>query len=669
PLPGTRERLRDLGAEGFARWMREQPQLLVTDTTFRDAHQSLLATRVRSIDLLRIAPSYAGLLPNLFSLECWGGATFDVAMRFLHEDPWARLRGLRAAVPNVLLQMLLRGANAVGYTAYPENVVRAFIAQAAAAGIDLFRIFDSLNDPENMRVAIDAVRQSGALCEVALCYTGDLLDPSRPTYDLAYYLRLARTLEAAGAQILGIKDMAGLLRPEAARRLVRALREETGLPVHLHTHDTAGNGIATVLAAGEAGVDAADAATDAMSALFSQPSLGALVAALAHTPRATGLDPAAIDALSNYWETVRAYYRPFEAETRAPSAAVYVHEIPGGQYTNLREQAQAMGLGGRWGEVLEAYATVNRLFGDIVKVTPTSKVVGDMALFMVGGDLDAEAVLDPDRPLAFPQSVVAFFRGELGRPPNGFPPALARKVLGDEAPPLRSAPPLAPRDLVAVRAELAERIGRAPSEDELQSYLMYPSVLLEFARHVERFGEVGVLETPTFFYGMNVGDEIAVELERGVTLIVRYAALGEPDERGERTVYFELNGQPRPVAIADRHAVGLRPPARRAEPGNPAHVAAPMPGQVVTVSVAEGRPVRAGEALLTIEAMKMQSVLHAPRDGVVVALVVPVGGRVAAGDLLVELAPPAPVASAGAPAAEPSTSPMSEARPPRKARR
>src|SRR5690606_37799935 len=445
-----------------ARWMFEQPQALLTDTTMRDAHQSLFATRMRTIDMLRIAPYYARLLPQLLSLECWGGATFDVALRFLKEDPWERLAKLRAAIPNVLLQMLLRGSNAVGYTNYGDEVVRHFVARAAAGGIDLFRVFDSLNWVENMRVAIDAVLEAGALCEGTICYTADLFDASRPKYSLRYYLDAARALQRAGVHVLGIKDMAGVCRPRAARELVHALRSETGLPVHFHTHDTSGGAVASVLAALEGGADAVDGAMDSMSGLTSQPNLGAIVAALEGGPRDPGIDRDAMQAVSHYWEGVRELYAPFEADIRAGTSDVYRHEMPGGQYTNLREQARALGLEHRWPEVARAYAEVNRAFGDIVKVTPTSKVVGDLALHMVANDLSADDLVAPARDVAFPESVVSLFRGELGFPPDGFPPALSRKVLRcDSAHPIEPEPPqpyrpgdrLPPVDLEAARQE------------------------------------------------------------------------------------------------------------------------------------------------------------------------------------------------------------------------
>ena len=585
-LRGTRDRLLALGPEKFAAWMLEERRVLVTDTTMRDAHQSLLATRFRSRDITRIAPAYARLLPELFSLECWGGATFDVAMRFLKEDPWARLYALREAVPNIMLQMLVRGANAVGYTSYPDNVVRYFIERAAGAGIDVFRVFDSLNWVENMRVSIDAILESGKVCEVAMCYTGDLLDPARTKYDLAYYVALAKDIEATGAHVLGVKDMAGLLKPEAARRLFSALKSEIGIPIHFHTHDTSGNSGASVLAAVEAGVDAVDAAIDAMSGLTSQPNLGSIAAALRHTTRDSGLAASGVDEISRYWEAVRLFYRPFESNMRAGSSDIYEHEMPGGQYTNLREQAQGLGLGDRWPTITKTYADVNRMFGDIVKVTPTSKVVGDMALFMVSGDLTQAAVEDPETTIDFPQSVIDFFAGYLGEPPGGFPQALQAKVLRGKLPlAQRPGAALPPADFETERTAAESAVERRITDDEFASYLMYPSVFVEFAQHCERYGDVGVLATPVFFYGMDVMHELEIELERGKTLSVRFAALGEADEAGQRTVYFELNGQSRPVVVTDTRFAGSNVQTRKAEKGNEHHLGAPMPGQIVKVNV------------------------------------------------------------------------------------
>ena len=636
--PGTRDRLKQLGARDFAAWMRDTPQALITDTTLRDAHQSLFATRMRSHDMLTIAPYYARMAPQLFSLECWGGATFDVALRFLKEDPWARLIQLRAAVPNILLQMLLRGSNAVGYTNYADNVVRHFVAQAAQHGIDLFRVFDSLNWVDNMRVAMDAVVESGALCEGTMCYTADIFDSNRPKYDLKYYVKLARELEKAGAHILGIKDMAGVARPRAISALVRALKEEVGLPIHFHTHDTSGISAASVLAAVEAGCDAVDGALDAMSGLTSQPNLGSIVHALAGSERDPGLDGNALQALSQYWEGVRQAYRPFEPDMRAGTSDVYNHEMPGGQYTNLREQARSMGLEHRWPEVSRAYAEVNTLFGDIVKVTPTSKVVGDMALFMVVNGLTPEQVADPAKDIAFPESVVSLFRGELGFPPGGFPKALEQKVLKGEQPLVgRAGDHIAPVDLDAKRAELEAAIEHTPSDTELASYLMYPKVFLEYAAHRREYGDVSRLPTATFFYGVQDREEVTVDIDQGKTLIIRQVGRSElPDEEGDIKVFFELNGQPRSIRVAKAGLDIVRRSRARADEGNPKHVAAPMPGAVVTVAVQPGQRVKRGARLLSIEAMKMETVLSADCDGQVKTVHVKSGDVIAAKDLLIE---------------------------------
>ncbi len=637
PAEGTKQRLDRNGPEAFARWMRGEKRVLVTDTTMRDAHQSLLATRIRSYDIAAIAPAYAAALPQLLSLECWGGATFDVAMRFLTEDPWERLASIRASVPNMLLQMLLRGANGVGYTNYPDNVVRLFVHEAAAAGIDLFRVFDCLNWVENMRVAMDAVREAGKLCEAAICYTGDILDAARPKYGLRYYVGLARELEQAGAHIIAVKDMAGVLKPAAARILFKALGEEVGAPIHFHTHDTSGFSGATVLAAVEAGVSAVDAAMDSLSGLTSQPCLGALVAALAQTERPTGLDLQAIQKISLYWEAVRSQYRAFEGELRSGASEVYLHEMPGGQFTNLKEQARALGLEGRWHDVARAYAEANRLFGDIVKVTPSSKVVGDMALMMVTQELSAAEVLNPERDIAFPDSVVQMLRGELGQPPGGWPEAIQRKVLKGAAPiDVRPGSLLGEADLEAERQAAEARIGRRAGERDLASYLMYPKVFSDFAAAQEAYGPTEVLPTPVYFYGLQAGQEIAVELEKGKTLVIRCQAVGEADADGQVRVFFELNGQPRIARVPDR-AHGAAGAARRpkAVPGNPAHVAAPMPGVVSGVSVQAGQAVQAGDVLLSIEAMKMETALHADRAGTVAEVLVKGGDQIDAKDLLV----------------------------------
>ncbi|RAS08155.1 pyruvate carboxylase [Cupriavidus alkaliphilus] len=638
---GTRDRLRELGAEKFSRWMLEQKRVLLTDTTMRDAHQSLFATRMRTADMLPIAPFYARELSQLFSLECWGGATFDVALRFLKEDPWQRLEQLRERVPNVLFQMLLRGSNAVGYTNYADNVVRFFVRQAASAGVDLFRVFDSLNWVRNMRVAIDAVGESGALCEGAICYTGDLFDPKRSKYDLKYYVGIARELQQAGVHVLGIKDMAGICRPQAAAALVRALKEETGLPVHFHTHDTSGISAASALAAIEAGCDAVDGALDAMSGLTSQPNLSSIAAALAGSERDPGLDLERLHEASMYWEGVRRYYAPFESEIRAGTADVYRHEMPGGQYTNLREQARSLGIEHRWTEVSRAYAEVNRMFGDIVKVTPTSKVVGDLALMMVANDLSAADVCDPGKEIAFPESVVSLFRGELGFPPDGFPAALSRKVLRGEPPaPYRPGDQIAPVDLDAARAAGAATCEQPLDDRQLASYLMYPKQAAEYHAHVRLYSDTSVVPTPAYLYGLQPQEEVAIDIEPGKTLLVSLQGTHPDADEGKIKVQFELNGQSRTTLVEQRstaQAAAARQGRAVAEPDNPLHVAAPMPGSIVTVAVQPGQRVAAGTTLLALEAMKMETHIAADRDCEIAAVHVKAGDRVAAKDLLVEL--------------------------------
>ncbi len=639
PASGTRQLLDTLGPEKFAQWMLEQERVLLTDTTMRDAHQSLLATRLRTLDMTAIAPYYAALLPQLFSVECWGGATFDVAMRFLREDPWARLAALREAMPNLLLQMLLRSANAVGYANYPDNVVRFFVARAAANGIDVFRIFDSLNWVENMRVAIDAVRDSGKLCEAAICYTGNLCDPGEKKYTLDYYLKLALELKAAGTHVLGIKDMAGLCRPRAAYTLVKALKDEVGLPVHFHTHDTSGIAGASVLAAAAAGADAVDGAIDAMSGLTSQPNLGSIVEALRFSERDAQVDPGALRTISAYWEQVRRHYAAFESDMRSGASEVYVHGMPGGQYTNLREQARSLGIGDdRWPEVAATYAEVNDMFGDIVKVTPTSKVVGDLALLMLSSGLSRAQVEDPAVEVAFPESVVQLMHGDLGQPHGGFPPELQRKILKGRAPlTARPGATLKPVDLDAERARIQQELPRPATDEDLASYLMYPKVWTDYARERALYGDPAILPTPVFFYGMEPGQEISVDLERGKTLIVRYLASSEPHEDGTRTVFFELNGQPRSVRVADKSQVALRPPPPKVDPANPRHVGAPMPGVVGSVAVQPGAKVARGDLLLTLEAMKMETAVRATLDGEVAEVLARPAQAVEAKDLLVVL--------------------------------
>lgn len=634
---GTRQLLDQLGPKGFADWMKAETRTLVTDTTMRDGHQSLLATRMRTNDIVRVADAYAAGLPRLFSLECWGGATFDVSMRFLTESPWERLRLVREKAPNILLQMLLRGSNGVGYTNYPDNVVRFFVEQAAQNGIDLFRVFDCLNWVENMRVSMDAVQEAGKLCEGVLCYTGDLLDSARPKYDLKYYVGLAKELEAAGAHILGLKDMAGLLKPQAARVLIKTLKEETDLPIHFHTHDTSGIAAATVLAAVEAGVDAVDTAMDALSGLTSQPCLGSIVEALRGSERDTGLDAKTIRQISFYWEAVRTQYRAFESDLRFGASEVYLHEMPGGQFTNLKEQARSLGLETRWHEVAQAYADVNMMFGDIVKVTPSSKVVGDMALMMVSQGLTVAEVEDPAKDVAFPDSVVQMLHGDLGQSPGGWPEALQKKVLKGEKPiVVRPGSLLEPANLEGERAEAAEKSGRDIDDTDLAAYLMYPKVFLDFDKAQEQYGPTSVLPTPVYFYGLEQREEVLVELQPGKTLVVRCQAIGDTDEKGEKKVFFELNGQPRIIKVPDRvHGAAGANAMPKAEDGNAAHVGAPMPGVISTVAVKAGQKIAAGDVLLSIEAMKMETALHAEQDGVVAEILVSPGAQIDAKDLLV----------------------------------
>ncbi|SDC34121.1 pyruvate carboxylase [Ruegeria marina] len=638
PRMGTRNLLEQKGPQAVADWMKAQRQLLITDTTMRDGHQSLLATRMRSIDMIRVAPAYAANLPQLFSVECWGGATFDVAYRFLQECPWQRLRDLREAMPNLMTQMLLRGANGVGYTNYPDNVVREFVRQAAK-GIDVFRVFDSLNWVENMRVAMDAVVEQNKICEGTICYTGDILNPDRAKYNLKYYVAMGKELRDAGAHVLGLKDMAGLLKPAAARVLIRALKEEVGLPIHFHTHDTAGIASATILAASEAGVDAVDCAMDSFSGNTSQATLGTVVEALRHTDRDTGLDVKAVREISDYFEAVRAQYAAFESGLQAPASEVYLHEMPGGQFTNLKAQARSMGLEERWHEVAQMYADVNQMFGDIVKVTPSSKVVGDMALMMVSQGLTRAQVEDPGTDVAFPDSVIDMLRGNLGQPPGGFPPAILTKVLKGEAPNTeRPGKHLDPVDIEAVRAQVSKELeGKEVDDEDLNGYLMYPKVFMDYMGRHRIYGPVRTLPTRTFFYGMEPGEEITAEIDPGKTLEIRCQAIGETDEKGEVKVFFELNGQPRVIRVPNRLVKASTTQRPKAVAGNPNHLGAPMPGVVATVTVQAGQEVKAGDLLLTIEAMKMETGIHAERDATVKAVHVQPGGQIDAKDLLIEL--------------------------------
>lgn len=638
PPDGTRQILQAEGPDGLARWVAAQKRVLITDTTWRDAHQSLLATRMRTHDIAAVAGATARLAPGLFSLEAWGGATFDTALRFLREDPWERLALLRVKVPNILLQMLIRGANAVGYANYPDNVVQAFIREAAGAGVDVFRIFDALNWLPGMRVSIEAVREAGKVAEAAICYAGDILDPSRSKYSLQYYVNLAKEMERAGAHLLGIKDMSGLLKPRAAEVLVRTLKQEIAIPIHLHTHDSAGSGVAVVLKAVEAGVDIVDLAIASMSGTTSQPSLNTVAAALAGDERATGLDLEALQPLSDYWQHVREYYQPWEAGLKAASAEVYLHEMPGGQYSNLRQQAEALGLGARWSDVVAAYRLCNRLLGDIVKVTPSSKAVGDFALFMVQNNLTEESLFARGAGLAFPESVVALLKGMMGQPPGGWPPELQALVLkGQEPITCRPGELLDPVDFDQVSASLGAQLGRAPTHREVLSHLMYPGLLVDLERHRQEFGDTTVLDTPTFLYGLRPGEEKAVAIEPGKTLIVKLIAISELHPDGTRDVLFEMNGQAREVRVREHGAQASVKARRKADAAQPDEIGASMPGKVVKVMVAAGERVHRGEQLLVTEAMKMENAVTAPREGVIRELLVQQGDTVEAGDLLVVL--------------------------------
>jgi len=642
PPAGSRQLLQKVGAKKFAAWARKEKRLLITDTTFRDAHQSLMATRVRTYDLLATADAVAQRLPDLFSLEMWGGATFDTALRFLHEDPWQRLRELRRRIPNICFQMLLRGANAVGYASYPDNVIQEFVYQAHAQGIDIFRIFDSLNSIENMRVAIDAVLGNGAVCEPAICYTGDILDKGRPKYSLKYYVGMAKQLEKLGAHFLAIKDMAGLCKPYAAFQLVRALREEIAIPVHFHTHDTSGLNAASLLKAADAGVDVADAAVASMSGGTSQPNLNSIVEALRHTPRDTQLDVDALNECSDFWETLRVYYLPFDSAPKSGSARLYQHEIPGGQYTNLREQAAAMGLGHRWREVEKMYARVNQLFGDIVKVTPSSKVVGDMALFLMAKEMTPEELLklDEHHDLSLPNSAVEMFSGVLGVPPGGWPKKLQKIILRGAAP-LRGLPSdnLPAANLDQEQQALEKKVGHAIRRDDLLSYLLYPDVFLKYDEFHQTYSDVSVLPTAAFFYGLKSGEEITIEIEPGKTLIVKFLTSSDAHPDGTRTLFFELNGQPREVNVRDGalHVVERAHP--KADPADAGQVPAPTAGVISGIAVQANHAVERGAKLLTLEAMKMQSNIYAPISGRVTKLLVAPGQHVEAKDLLVIIVP------------------------------
>ncbi|WP_308160077.1 pyruvate carboxylase [Mycolicibacterium goodii] len=630
PPAGSRQRLEELGPEGFARWMRESKNLGITDTTFRDAHQSLLATRVRTDGLLTVAPYIARLTPQLLSMECWGGATYDVALRFLKEDPWERLAALREALPNICLQMLLRGRNTVGYTPYPELVTSAFVDEATATGVDIFRIFDALNNVDSMRPAIDAVRATGtAVAEVAMSYTGDLSDPAETLYTLDYYLRLAEQMVEAGAHVLAIKDMAGLLRAPAAARLVTALKARFDLPVHVHTHDTPGGQLATLMAAWQAGADAVDGASAPLAGTTSQPALSSIVAAAEHTEFDTGLSLTAVCELEPYWEALRRVYAPFESGLPAPTGRVYTHEIPGGQLSNLRQQAMALGLGDRFEDVETAYAGADRMLGRLIKVTPSSKVVGDLALALVAAGVSAEDyAADPAR-FDIPESVIGFLRGELGDPAGGWPEPLRTKALTGRG-------PARPEQRLSAEDE-AVLAAPGPKRQAALNRLLFPGPTKEFEAHRDSYGDTSRLSANQFFYGLRRGEEHRVKLERGVELLIGLEAVSDPDERGMRTVMCIMNGQLRPVLVRDRSIAAVSPTAEKADQGNPAHIAAPFAG-VITVKVAVGDSVDAGHTIATIEAMKMEAAISTAKAGTVARIAVAATAQVEGGDLLVVIA-------------------------------
>ncbi|KZK39255.1 Pyruvate carboxylase [Lactococcus cremoris] len=630
--------LDEQGADAVVDFVKNTKEVLLTDTTLRDAHQSLLATRLRLQDMKGIASAIDQGLPELFSAEMWGGATFDVAYRFLNESPWYRLRKLRKLMPNTMFQMLFRGSNAVGYQNYPDNVIEEFIRVAAKEGIDVFRIFDSLNWLPQMEKSIQAVRDAGKIAEATICYTGDILDPTRPKYSIQYYKDLAKELEATGAHILAVKDMAGVLKPQAAYRLISELKDTVDLPIHLHTHDTSGNGIITYSGATQAGVDIIDVATASLAGGTSQPSMQSIYYALEHGPRHAAINVKNAEQIDHYWEDVRKYYAPFEAGITSPQTEVYMHEMPGGQYTNLKSQAKAVGLGHRFDEIKGMYRTVNMMFGDIIKVTPSSKVVGDMALFMIQNELNEEDVYARGSELNFPESVVSFFRGDLGQPVGGFPEKLQHIIVKDKAV-LADRPGLHAEkvDFAAVKAELAEKIGYQPGDHEVISYIMYPQVFLDYQKMQREFGAVTLLDTPTFLHGMRLGESIEVQIEKGKTLSIRLDEIGEPDLAGNRVLFFNLNGQRREVVINDQSVQTQVVAKRKAETGNPNQIGATMPGSVLEILVQAGDKVSKGQALMVTEAMKMETTIEAPFDAEIKEIFVIKGEAIQTQDLLIEL--------------------------------
>ncbi|MGI6226255.1 MAG: pyruvate carboxylase, partial [Peptococcales bacterium] len=635
---GSKQLLDELGPVGLQKWILNQDKLLVTDTTLRDGHQSLLATRVRSKDMLSIAQATSHLGHDLFSLEMWGGATFDVAYRFLHESPWTRLEELRRRIPNILFQMLLRGANAVGYTNYPDNVIRAFIREAAETGIDLFRIFDSLNWLKGMEVAIDETLKTGKIAEGCICYTGDILDPSRDKYSLKYYINMAKELEKMGVHILAIKDMAGLLKPYAAKKLIQTLKEEVSIPIHLHTHDTSGNQVATLLMAAEAGVDIVDCALDSMSGQTSQPCLGSIVAALQRNPRDTGINLEDMQVLSNYWADIRPLYSDFESGLTNASSEIYKYEIPGGQYSNLKPQVVSLGLGHQFTQVKEMYHEVNEILGDIVKVTPSSKMVGDLAIFMVQNNLTKENIVEKGKHLNFPDSVVTYFKGLMGQPMGGFPIELQKVVLkGEEPITCRPGELLEPVDFEAIKLKLRNELGIEPTRKAVLSYCLYPRVLEDFLKHQEEYSDISRMDTNVFFQGLEPGDTTELSIEDGKTLIIKFINLGELNDDGTRNVIFELNGVRREITVPEKNAQNNTAAVKMADPSDKHQVGSGIPGTVFKILVEKGQSVEENEGLLIIEAMKMETKIVARTKGIVSEILVQEGSEVKAGELLMKL--------------------------------
>lgn len=639
-LRGTKQMLDEHGPEYVSKWVLDQKKLLITDTTMRDAQQSLMATRMRTIDMAKIAPAVALYEKDAFSLEMWGGATFDTAYRFLKESPWRRLDILRELVPNIAFQMLIRGANAVGYKNYPDNVIREFVKQAAQNGIDVFRVFDSLNWIPGMEIALDEALNQGKIAEATICYTGDILDESREKYNLDYYLRMAKQLEKRGAHIIGIKDMSGLLKPNAAYKLIHALKNEVALPIHLHTHDTSGNGVATCLMAAQAGVDIIDAAISSMSGLTSQPSLNSIVAALEQSERDTGIDLDGLQVIADYWADVRPVYKNFESGLKAASAEIYKYEIPGGQYTNLKPQVESFGLGHKFQEVKDMYKCVNQMLGDIVKVTPSSKAVGDMAIFMVQNDLTPENILEKGKSLDFPDSIVSFFEGMMGQPEGGFPADLQKVVLkGREPITCRPGELLEPEDFDYIAKGLHEHFGLEPDPRQVISYAMYPKVYTDYLTAVDKDGRFGLMGSDVFFHGLREGETSEVLLEEGKVLVVRLIEIHEPDKDGYRDVDFEVDGNRRSVRIKDEAAAAFvsGPTQRFADEGNDKEIGANIPGNIVKVLVNEGDAVEEGQPIAVIEAMKMETNVIAKTAGVVSEIFVKAGDQVKSGQLIASL--------------------------------